>query len=68
MLNHAGRPAEAEALLRESYEGMLRPEAALPASRRDAPRIFAEHLAKIYAGLGRTEDAATWRAKAAAKR
>lgn len=68
MLDHAGRPAEAEVLLRESYEGMLRPEAALPASRRDALRIFAEHLATIYEGLGRSEDAATWRAKAAAKR
>ncbi len=57
------RPAEAEPLLREGYTVLLARQAELPAIRKKLPALYAEQLVTVYTALGRTNDAAAWRAK-----
>jgi eukaryotic-like serine/threonine-protein kinase len=58
------RYADAEPLLKESYAALIGQQPALPASRRDAPQLFAEQLAMVCTALARSDEAAEWRAKA----
>lgn len=65
-LVRTGHAAEAEPILRESYDALRSHQAVLPASRRRTPEEFAQQLAQVYSTLGRPDDAEVWRARAAA--
>jgi len=62
-LAQVGRHAEAEPLLRESYEGLRTRQAALSSSRRRTIHEFAGYLAEVCTALGRPTDAAFWQEK-----
>ena len=56
-----GRPADAERLLLEGWEGLRQHESELSAvARRRLPEIAAQ-LARLYDGWGRPDEAAKWR-------
>jgi eukaryotic-like serine/threonine-protein kinase len=58
-----GRYGEAERPVLDGYEGMKARESRIPVPNRSRLREAAERVVRLYEALGRTEQAAAWKAK-----
>src|SRR5439155_20309113 len=55
------KPAEAEPLLLQGYEGLKQREAKIPAASKVRVAEALERLVQLYEATGRPEEAAKWR-------